>query len=266
MNLTIQQSGSKANPAIVFLHGVGVSSWMWEEQIASLKENYHCIAIDLPGNGESAHVEWKSFEDTAAQIAQVIQTLTTEGKAHVVGLSLGGYSAIFLLQLHPDVVKSLIVSGVTTKPFTRQWLWSGVMNVIPILMKIDPFIELNIKMMQLPPDAVPLYKRDAKRVTGLTFKRIYGALFNFALPIELAQRPHRLLAVAGDAEAAMVKGGLADFPALMPNATACVIPNAHHGWNGEHPKLFTDMIRAWVEGRALPDALKAISLQPAAVL
>jgi len=126
---------------------------------------------------------------------------------------------------------------------------------MPTLMKFDPFINLNVKLMQLPPDVIPLYKRDSKRLTGVILRRIYAALFNFTLPPVLSQRPRRLLAVAGADEADMVKSGLADFPALMPTAITSLIPNAHHGWNGEHPQLFTDMIRAWVTGQPLREPL-----------
>lgn len=255
MNLTFQEFGSKSNPTLVFLHGIGVSSWMWEAQIDDLQHDYHCITIDLPGNGQSYQVEWKSFEDSAAQVAQIIENHAKGGNADVIGLSLGGYVAIYLLQLYPQRVRSMIVSGVSTRPFTQKWLWRGVMSVMPTLTKWDPFIKMSANMMQFPPEVLPLYIRDSKRVSRLTYSRVYSTVFDFTLPAELAQRPHRVLAVVGDGEVGMIKEGLADFPALLPNATTRLIPNAHHGWNGEHPQLFTEMLRAWVQDQPLPAPL-----------
>jgi pimeloyl-ACP methyl ester carboxylesterase len=116
MSLHVHESGSPNAPTIVFLHALGLSSWMWNEQITALQANYHCLAIDLPANGESYQTEWRSFADTAAQIAPIIREKAVAGKAHVVGLSLGGFAALHLLRDHADVVDSMVISGVATKP------------------------------------------------------------------------------------------------------------------------------------------------------
>ena len=48
----IQEIGSKNAPSIVFLHGGGMSSWIWKKQIEHFKD-YHCLVPDLPGHGKS---------------------------------------------------------------------------------------------------------------------------------------------------------------------------------------------------------------------
>jgi pimeloyl-ACP methyl ester carboxylesterase len=93
MSLHVHETGSPNAPTIVFLHALGLSSWMWTDQINELQKDYHCLAIDLPGNGESYQTEWHSFADTAAQVATIIRAKASSGKAHVVGLSLGGFTA-----------------------------------------------------------------------------------------------------------------------------------------------------------------------------
>jgi pimeloyl-ACP methyl ester carboxylesterase len=241
-----------ATETIVFLHGLGVSSWMWDEQITDLQNDYHCLAIDLPGNGESYRTEWVSFTDTVGQLATVIKEQAIGGKAHIVGLSLGGYTALFLLRHHPEVVKSVVVSGVTAKPFTKQWLWRGVFKVMPLISKRDFVIRQTVKMLRLPSEAAELFARDTKRLTALTYKRIYAEVLNLSLPPELAQRSQRLLVVAGDKEVKAAKESLSEFPKIMPHAVTGLVPNAHHAWSGEYPQLFSDMVRAWVSERPLP--------------
>lgn len=46
-----------ANPTatIVFLSRLGLRS-RWQKQVAVFRETYHCLLIDLPGNGESYQV------------------------------------------------------------------------------------------------------------------------------------------------------------------------------------------------------------------
>lgn len=259
MTLQAAESGRPDAPTIVFLHGLGVSSWMWTEQIAALSGEYHCLAIDLPGNGESYQAEWRSFADSAAQVAALIRERAQGGKAHVVGLSLGGYTALTLLRDHPEVVATMIVSGVTTQPFPNQMRWKLLVRAMPFLLHSDPVIALAGRMMQLPPEARVLYQRDSKRVSAQTFHRVYHEVLPFSLLEMFPQPPTvRLLAVAGDKEAGLIRNGLAEFNQV--NGSGCVqaafVKDAHHGWNAEHPQVFTDMIRTWITQRQLPTALQ----------
>ncbi|MEP6987505.1 MAG: alpha/beta hydrolase, partial [Chloroflexota bacterium] len=137
MSLYVRQSGSTTAPTIVFLHGSGVSGWMWDEQIKVLQNDYQCLAIDLPGSGESYQTEWISLADTADQIAAIIRQSTASGKAHIVGLSLGGYTGLCLLEKYPTVVESLIVSGVSTRPFANLRRWQCTLGIMQRLMKWD---------------------------------------------------------------------------------------------------------------------------------
>ncbi len=46
------ESGDPASPAIVFLHGGGLSSKSWYPVIERLPD-FYCLAPDLPGHGKS---------------------------------------------------------------------------------------------------------------------------------------------------------------------------------------------------------------------
>lgn len=255
MTLHVHASGPTDAPSIVFLHGAGISSWMWTDQIKALNDRYHCLAIDLPNSGESHRTTWQSLADSADQVAAIIGDRAANGRAHVVGLSLGGYTALTLLERHPERVERLIVSGVTGRPFKNQRRWKLLLGVVSRLIHFKPYIAMNARMMQLPPDAKAALERDMLRMPPASLRRIYDEIVPFALPAVLAERDHPVLAVAGEKEAADVTGTLDAFTALLPNATTAVAPGAHHGWNGEFPDLFTAMIEAWVNDKPLPAAL-----------
>ncbi len=57
--LHLRVSGSPDQPAIVFLHALATSGWMWGEQTNSLQD-FHCIVPDLPGHGDSRATSWRS--------------------------------------------------------------------------------------------------------------------------------------------------------------------------------------------------------------
>ncbi len=259
MKLVAHESGSKEKPAILFLHGLGVSSWMWHDQFEGLKDDFYCLGVDLPGNGESFQAEWHSLDKSAAQVAQLIREKTADGKAHVVGLSLGGYTAVSLLTNHPDTVYSMIVSGISTSPLMKKRWARPLSKVIPYLIKFKPLVRLSAKTMQFPEEIVPLYFRDIDRLSKQTIQRIYHEVLNYRLPSLPSSRADDLLVSSGDKEAGAILRGL-NFVKKHYGKTAVVqAPDAHHGWNAEHPQLFTDMIRAWVLNQPLPDRLKIIN-------
>ena len=258
-SVTVYTAGDHFDaPTIVFLHGLGVSSWMWKDQIAALSNDYHCLAIDLPGNGDSYRMEWTSFKDASPLVAEVIRNQAHGGKAHLVGLSLGGYVALQVLADFPELALSALVSGVTAKPLGNGWLLRPLIKLMVPFMSADWMVRSTVKQLGLPPEASTLMRKDVKRLSPTTMQRSYDELFTFSLDDLLhGQTPTRLLAVAGEKESPTILNSLNDFLTLQPTSNRVVAraPNAHHGWSGEFPDLFTAMLRAWVEEKPLPTAL-----------
>jgi pimeloyl-ACP methyl ester carboxylesterase len=47
------EAGDPSAPTVVFLHGVPDSWWQWHYALELLSDQYHCVAIDLKGYGQS---------------------------------------------------------------------------------------------------------------------------------------------------------------------------------------------------------------------
>ena len=75
MSLFYEEYGPSTAPTIVFLHGGGVSGWMWRPQIDHFKEDYHCLVPDLPEQGKSTDGTPFSIQNSAEQIAELIKTM-----------------------------------------------------------------------------------------------------------------------------------------------------------------------------------------------
>jgi pimeloyl-ACP methyl ester carboxylesterase len=256
MTLRTATSGDAAAPAVVFLHGLGVSSWMWDEQVRALADRFHCVTVDLPGSGASSAEPWVSFAAAATAVAEVVTDVAAARAAHVVGLSLGGYVALALLAEHPDVVDGAIVSGVTTRPLAPAWLYRSMTRASTALTRRVPaFVRMSASALRVPAHQRPAFAADAARLDPGTAGRVYGEVLDHRTP-ELGRAAGRLLAVAGDHEAAAVRRGLADLAGV--GATAAVAPDSRHAWNGEHPELFSRMVESWVLHRALPPGLDPV--------
>lgn len=82
--------------------------------------HFHCLNVDLPGHDKSDHGTWVSLADTADKIAEIIPVRSTNAQAHIVGLSLGVYIALVLLEHHDNMVDGVVISGVTAHAAARR--------------------------------------------------------------------------------------------------------------------------------------------------
>src|SRR4051812_9701605 len=76
-------------------------------QLPAYAEHFSCIAVDLPGTGESDKPAGPySVEGYADQVAGVLGAIGVE-RAHVAGVSLGATVGLQLAARHPGRVRSL---------------------------------------------------------------------------------------------------------------------------------------------------------------
>jgi pimeloyl-ACP methyl ester carboxylesterase len=108
-------------PELVLLHGGGQNAHTWDTVALALGRPL--IAVDLPGHGHSDrrpdrdYGPWRNAEAVAAVLDQAAQN-----SAAVVGMSLGGVTAIRLAASRPDLVRRLVIVDVTPQvnDATRQ--------------------------------------------------------------------------------------------------------------------------------------------------
>jgi pimeloyl-ACP methyl ester carboxylesterase len=101
-----------AEPELVFLHGGAQNAHTWDTVALALDRPL--LAVDLPGHGHSDGGSGSALDpaDNARDVATVIRALAPNARA-MVGMSLGGMTAIALAAMAPDLVRSLVLVDIT---------------------------------------------------------------------------------------------------------------------------------------------------------
>lgn len=101
---------------VILIHGVGLDSTIWEQQMKSLSAQYRVISYDMIGHGRSACPPGPySLSQFEKQLDDLLSDLAIP-QAHLVGFSMGGLVAQAYAAHHPDKVSSLtIVSSVAKR-------------------------------------------------------------------------------------------------------------------------------------------------------
>jgi pimeloyl-ACP methyl ester carboxylesterase len=256
MSLYFQETGTTGAPSIVFLHGVGTSGWMWWTQTAGLSD-FHCLNLDLPGHGKSNHIPWVSLEETANQVAALIEAHATNGHAHIVGLSLGAYIGLVLLEHHANLVNRAVFSGVTSEPMSGKNqlnMFFGMMS----LLHHRPLANIQAKLLGLPPDMQKAFTDNFMAMSMDTYRTIMTEAVDFSVPSALEHVTTPTLVLAGGTESEGILHAVEVISERMPNAQGAIAPGVKHGWNVQLPDLFNATVRAWLTDTPLPQQLQMV--------
>lgn len=252
--LHLRRSELSNGPCIVFLHAIGTSGWMWQQQLRQLTD-FTCLAPDLPGHGQSRTVPWRSFEQTADLIAEIIRDKIPSGRSHIVGLSLGSYVGLSLLSRHPDVVERAMLSGINTLPLPQRWLIDVAAYAIAPLLKTRWGAGLNARALKIPADQFDGYRQSLRELSLRSFVAASHDASGFVIPANAADIRTPTLLIAGEHEHPLIRASMEQLRDVLPVSQARLVEGVGHAWNGERPELFSATVRAWCTHGEVPDRL-----------
>ena len=97
----------KGKETLVLLHGFMEDSTVWKMMLPQLEQNFRCVTIDLPGHGQSpTDKEVLTMDYNAQQVREVLDELQLE-KVHLLGHSMGGYTALAFAKKYAARLDSL---------------------------------------------------------------------------------------------------------------------------------------------------------------
>src|SRR6476646_1635616 len=224
----VHESGPADAASIVFLHGTGANADMWAHH-AEYFADYHCLIPQFPGFGHSASEPWLSLEATTAEVKALIRD-RARGRAHVVGISLGGVIAMKLLAEHAGMVDHAVVDGAGVLPFPALPLIKLGLRAARPFIKTDLVTCAIAGVLGVPGAARANFRGNFRQMASAAFVGAIIAALEFREPWGLRSAPSPTLFVAGTREPRATLQSKRMLAAAMPHAMARTVPGRHHGW------------------------------------
>src|SRR5690606_934184 len=141
--------------------------------------------------------------DTADKITALIESRATNGRAHVVGLSLGGYVALVLLEHRSELVNRAVVSGGTAAPMPNRRLLKPQLWLMSI-MKSRWVADRQAKALGLPAKMQRAFTENLQAMSIETYRRIMEEAVVFEASPGLRQVSTPTLVTAGGNESDII--------------------------------------------------------------
>ena len=244
-----------SDPRVVFLHGGGQNAHTWDTVILGL--GAPALAIDLPGHGHSA---WREDGDygpklNAETIEPVVRELAPKADL-VVGMSLGGLTAMRMAVTAPDLVPRLVMVDVTpSAPERHEQLTKAQMGAVALVQGDRSFASFDA-MVDVTVAASPHRSRESLRRgvfhnskqlddgtwtwrydtfrKGEGFEGLWGDARELRTPTTLVRGGKSFFVNDDDAD---------EFARLAPGfQRVIVVPDAGHSVQGDQPLALVEIL------------------------
>lgn len=247
-----------SGPVVVFLHGVGGNRHNWDGQLASLGARYTCVAWDARGYGDSDNPDRPlMFNDFADDLGVLLDTIGAE-RAHIVGLSMGGFIAQDFYARYPQRVATLTLAATAA----GAGLLTAEAREDFLAKRLRP-LEAGASMRDIAPGLVEVLAgsragesvRNALResleaLRPGPYQQALRALVTTDFREGLARVGVPTLVVVGDQDRVLPEPESRLLAERIPGSRLVVIPGAGHLCNLEAPAEFDAALSAFLQDHA----------------
>ncbi|QYJ03066.1 3-oxoadipate enol-lactonase [Nocardioides panacisoli] len=239
-------SGPESAPVVVLSNSLGSTHAMWDAQADALAEHFRVVRYDTRGHGRSPVPDGPAtIDDLADDLTALLDRLDV-ARAHLVGLSLGGMTAMRVAARTPDRVDRMVVlctsahlspaSSWTDRAATvRAGGAAAVAEAVVQRWYTPGFLESH-----------PAERGAAEQMVAATPAEGYAACCEAIAGMDLRPDLPRIqaptLAIAGADDPATPPPHLTEIAETVPHGRLLVVPDAAHLANAQQPGTITPAV------------------------
>lgn len=244
--------GHRRNAPIVFFgHALLFSGWMFHPQIAALKGQYRCVAIDWRGQGDSAATNDGYDMDTLTDDAVALIESLGVVPIHYVGLSMGGFVGQRIAARRPELIRTLTLLDTTAGP-ARDAAKYKLLSTVFRLTGIGV-----LRKTVLPMVFGPTFRADASnkpvieewerrlrrsRRSGVS-KAVIGVADRLPVESEIGRIQAPTLVIVGADDDVTPPDESQRIVDLIPGARLVTVVDCGHSSTVEQPDTVTELLR-----------------------
>lgn len=235
---------------LVILHGLFGSLDNWQTLAKQFANDYRVLIVDQRNHGRSPHNTDISYPLMAMDLAGFLKDKGL-AKAHILGHSMGGKTALQFAFDFPDMVHKLIVVDIVTKAYQggHKEIFDALLAMEPLKIRsrseADEQLKLQIKSAGVRQFLLKNLARNKDQ--GFRWKMNLDALYQNYPKILAEINIHKPFA----GSTLFIRGGQSDYildsdidfvQSIMPNAIVQTVETAGHWIHADAPKELLNMV------------------------
>jgi pimeloyl-ACP methyl ester carboxylesterase len=244
-SLHVETAGDGSD-VLVFCHGLGGTHAVWYQQVAHFAGRYRTITWDARGFGRSTNLSKAATVTTAsADLGRVFDALGVE-RAHVVGQSMGGWTALGFALAQPERVRSLVLTNTLAGVGSGGWAAAARTAPAPPPPSVGSHPALGDTLRRTDPAKAFLYQQlgSALAHPAEALASLFATEFDDAA---LSALRCRVLMVASDEDRIFPAPLIEASAASIPGARVVTIAGAGHSTYFERPDAWNAAVGRFLE-------------------
>ncbi|WP_458319855.1 3-oxoadipate enol-lactonase [Mycolicibacterium brisbanense] len=236
-----------SGPAVVLSNSLGSTHRMWDAQIADLERHFTVVRYDTRGHGASPVPDGPyTIDDLADDVIALLDRLAI-ARAHIVGLSLGGMTAMRLAARNPERVARMVLlcTGAQLPP-AQAWADRAATVRAEGSQAVAAAVVDRWFSPGYPGDRAP-WEAMVAATPAEGYAGCCEAIAQLDLRQELSTITAPTLAIAGADDPATPPAKLEEITDAVADAKLLVVEHAAHLANAEQPGTITPALIAHLE-------------------
>ena len=257
-------TGNKTQPIILLLHGFTGNNQDFSSVISLLSQKYCCLAVDLPGHGQTrvnGDESCYNMLNTAQALIHLLDDLQID-KCFLLGYSMGGRLALYMTLHFPDRFEKVVLESASPGLKTEKDRSHRIQSDLDTAQNLE---NSNIKNFLYNWYDRPLFQslKKSPNFDRLIEARLANNPIELAKSLrnmgtgnqpslwaQLAQNQIPLLLLVGEYDNKFTTINT-EIASLCPAATLNIIPKTGHNIHFENLDKFVEVVRQFYDSRVV---------------